>query len=97
MGSANDGLKSAYELAMERLAQKDGGLKVLTDEQKRAIAEVGQKAKARVAEIEIMYRQKLAEAGDDAEKLAKFEEQKAAEIARARSAEERDKEKIRAG
>ena len=95
------GLKSAYDLAMERMGGKDGTLVTLSDEQKRAIAAEGQKTKARVAEVEIMYQQRLAKAaaGTDAEKVAKdvaqMEAERSAEIQKIRDAGERAKERVR--
>jgi Spy/CpxP family protein refolding chaperone len=60
-------LKSAYELAMERLRAKDREAGVedptpLTDEQKQTIAGLRQAAKAKLAEIEIMHRKQVAAA-----------------------------------
>ena len=59
--------KSALELAMERLRQKDKASNApdrpLTDEQKAAIAEARQVYQARVAEREILHRSALAGAG----------------------------------
>jgi hypothetical protein len=61
---SGDGPKSAYELAMERLRQKDKEASVeerpLTDEQKAAIAEARQIYTARVAEREILHQASLA-------------------------------------
>ena len=66
-------LKSAYELALERLKQRDRaeGLdehKPLSDAQKRRIAELRQQALAKRAEIEILAEEKLEQAGADPEK-----------------------------
>jgi len=73
-------LKSAYELAMERLRAEDreAGVeesKPLTDEQKQEIARLRQEAKAKLAELEILHRDAVAAAVDDPEKLHKVEEQ----------------------
>ena len=61
-----DAPKSAYELAMERLRQKDKEASVeerpLTDEQKAAIAEVRQFHQAKAAEREILHQAALATA-----------------------------------
>ena len=60
---SGDGPKSAYELAMERLRQKDKEASVddrpLTDEQKAAIAEARQFYTAKVAEREILHQAAL--------------------------------------
>jgi hypothetical protein len=59
--------KSAYELAMERLRQKDKesnrAERPLTDEQKAAIAEVRQMYQAKAAEREILHQAALRKAG----------------------------------
>jgi hypothetical protein len=63
---ADDAPKSAYELAMQRLRQKDaeasGEARPLTDPQKAAIAEARQVHKARTAEREILHQAALAAA-----------------------------------
>jgi hypothetical protein len=60
---ASDELKSAYELAMERLRKKDAeeGVehKPITDEQRAAIAEVRNFYEAKLAEIEVLYKSSL--------------------------------------
>ena len=64
---AADGPKSAFELAMERLRQKDKDAGVvdehpLTDTQKAAIAEARQVYEAKVAEREILHQAALRKA-----------------------------------
>ena len=63
---ADDAPKSAYELAMQRLRQKDAEANVdarpLTDAQKAAIAEARQVYTARVAEREILHQAALRKA-----------------------------------
>jgi hypothetical protein len=58
----SDAPKSAYELAMERLKKKDAETGVveqkLTDEQKAAIADARSMYEARVAERQILHRDK---------------------------------------
>lgn len=92
---ADDGLKSAYELAMDRLEAKDGSHTALTDKQKTAIAEAEQKGKARIAEIEIMTQQDIAKAAGDPEKLAVIEEHKLKDINKAKADIEKAKKRIR--
>jgi hypothetical protein len=57
---AEDPLKSAYELAMERFRKKDAEAGVvqtpLSDEQKAAIAELRSRYQAKIAELEILHR-----------------------------------------
>ena len=63
---ADERPKTAYELAMERLAKKDretgAESRPLTEEQKTAVAEARQVYQARVAEREILHRSALAKA-----------------------------------
>jgi hypothetical protein len=67
----SDAPKSAYELAMERLKKKDAEAGVveqkLTDEQKAAIAEARSIYEARVAERQILHREKQLTTFDPAE------------------------------
>ena len=76
MGAAADGgsgvaeddapLKSAYELAMARLrAQDKGRREPLTAEQKAEIAQLRQEAEAKLAEMQILYRDELTAAATD--------------------------------
>ncbi len=71
----DSGPKSAYELAMERLRQKDkeGGVveRPLNDEQKKAIADARRVYEAKVAEREILHRDALrrAQTAEDVQKL----------------------------
>jgi hypothetical protein len=68
----SEGLKSAYELAMERLRKKDAEAGVeavrLTDEQKTAIAEARSFYEAKIAEQEVLYQSKLRATLDPAER-----------------------------
>lgn len=93
------GMKSAFDLAMERLEKRDGKLAPLSMEQKKAIAEVESKAKAKSAEVEIMFQQKLQAARETGkpEELEEVERQKRSELDRIRNHAEEDKESIRRG
>jgi hypothetical protein len=68
---ADNAPKSAYEVAMERLRQKDAGSSAaeppLTDEQKAAIAEVRQMHQAKTAEREILHQAALRKAASHEE------------------------------
>ena len=74
----SDAPKSALELAMERLRKKDADAGVveqkLSDAQKAAIAEARSIYESRVAELQILHRQKQLTATDPAE-IAKIEEE----------------------
>lgn len=70
----SDKLKSSYELAMERLRERDRELgvekpKTLTRKQKEKIAELRQQAEAKQAELKILHGKRIDETGGDPEKL----------------------------
>ena len=91
-------MKSAYELAMERLAKASPTV-VLTDEQKTQLAEIDSTYKAKVAEKELFLKDQIqkAESSENFEEIEKLEKQLASEIARLRQDCEAKKEKLRAG
>jgi hypothetical protein len=91
------GMKSALELAMEKVDRQGGKRRVLTDDQKQRLQEVGKELAAGVAEVEIMARQRMAEAGaaGNVERLQELEDQTARETARLRREAERKKRAIR--
>ena len=95
-------LKSAFELAMERLKAKDreegvSEEKPLTGAQKERIAELRRDAKAKLAEMEILHRKNLASAGADPAELAKIEESYATDRARVESRLDSAVAKVRRG
>ena len=71
-------MKSAYELAMERLQKKDAdaGVErhVLTDAQKAAIAEIRNFYEAKFAELEVLHQGRLRQLVDPAERDVRMEE-----------------------
>ena len=85
------GMKSAYELAMER---SGGEARELTDRQKAAIAEIESKMKAKVAETEIMFDQQLA-AEEDPAKASLIWQTKVEQLAKLKTNAEADKESVR--
>ena len=85
------GMKSAYELAMERMG---GESRKLTERQKSAIAEIDTIMKAKVAEAEIMFAQQLAAEADPA-KAAFLQQTKQGEIAKIKNNAESEKENVR--
>lgn len=91
--------KSAYELAMERLRQKDkeAGLddRPLTAEQREAIAEARQVAAARFAEREILHQSAL-KGVMDPESREKLEEEYRRDRERIASDRDRKIQEIRA-
>lgn len=89
---ADEGPKSAYELAMERLKKKDAEAgvveKPLTDEQKAAISDARKFFEAKVAEREILHRDALQKARSH-EEVAKLNE----ELTQDRGRLERDRDR----
>ena len=93
-------MKSAYELAMERLAKADPASKKSPSPQTRArLAEVDRLYLGKIAEREIFLRQQLekALAGTDAEEVEKVRSQMASEKARLEEEREAEKDRIRGG
>ena len=90
-------MKSAYELAMERLA-KGQPVVTLTDEQKKQLAEVDSAFKARIAEKELFLKGEIQEARSTGkfEEAESLEKQLASEIKRLQEDCETKKEKLRA-
>jgi hypothetical protein len=91
-------MKSAYELAMERLQKQSPALQ-LTDAQKAAIAEIDTAARAKVAEQELFLRDKIAGAAAEGkyDEATQLEQQLAREIRRINEDADTKKEKIRSG
>jgi len=91
-------MKSAYELAMERLQEKEGKASPpLTEEKKQQLAKVDERFKARIAEREVFLQGKLAAARaegkfQDAEDIQK---QLVNERSRLEEEREREKDKVR--
>ena len=85
------GMKSAYELAMERLG---GESKELTDEQKAVIADIDIKMKSSIAEAQIMFDQQLAAEADPA-KAAFIQQTRQQQIAKIKADADEAKQQIR--
>ncbi len=84
-------MKSSFELAMERLG---GSLKKLTEEQKKAIAEIESKYKSKIAQVQIASEDRLKKVKED-EELDKIMKQTASEIASLQEKCESEKKKVR--
>jgi len=91
-------MKSAYELAMERLESKDPGV-LLTDEQKARIAEIEAKCKADIAAKELLLQGEVAKATavGSHEEIAQLRRQLADEIRRFEEKRDREKDAVRSG
>ena len=89
-------MKSAYELAMERLEKSTPSL-ALTAEQKAQIAEIDSKFKARIAERELFLKGEIAKAqgAGNAEEAESLQKQLVIDIRRLHQDAEEQKEKLR--
>jgi len=90
-------MKSAYELAMERLA-KDQPIVTLTEDQKKQLAEVDSQFKARIAEREVFLKDQITKAQTTGkfEEVEALQKQLSFEIRRLHEDCETKKEKLRA-
>jgi hypothetical protein len=91
-------MKSAYELAMERLKSKDSSdRKELTEEQKVEIAEVDKKFTAKSAERQIFLNKQVAEAelSGNYEEMEALRKQLRSELAVIVEDKEEAKKKVR--
>lgn len=89
-------MKSAYELAMERLEQQSPTAK-LSDAQKAEIAEIDSLFKAKIAEREVFLRDQLtkAQAAGKYQEIEELEQELARELRRINADCEAKKEKVR--
>jgi len=90
-------MKSAYELAMERLQRASPSLS-LTEEQKKELAEIDSKYRAKIAEKELFLKGQVrkAQAEVKADEIDSLEKQLASEVRRLQEECEAAKEKLRA-
>jgi uncharacterized protein (UPF0216 family) len=87
-------MKSAYELAMERLNQKTPTIK-LSDGQKKAIAELESEFGAKIAAREIALKTELAKVEGDEEKENSLREHLATDRKKLQAELEEKKERVR--
>ena len=89
-------MKSAYELAMERL-EKASPTVQLTDEQKKQIAEIDSTYRAKIAEKEVFLRGEIAKAHmrGEAGEVESLEKQLSVELRRLQEDCETKKRKLR--
>jgi tRNA uridine 5-carbamoylmethylation protein Kti12 len=90
-------MKSAYELAMERLEKTQPSV-ALSEDQKKQLADVDSTCRAKIAERELFLRDEIrkAQTAGNLEDVQKLEKQFIFEIARLREDCEAKKEKLRA-
>ena len=89
-------MKSAYELAMERLQKTSPSLS-LTDEQKKGLAELDSKYQAKIAEKELFLKDQIRKAQTEGklDEIAALEKQLVSELRRLQEQCEAKKEKLR--
>jgi len=93
-------MKSAYELAMERLSKSDPNTdKPLSAEQKARLGDIDSLYKGKIAEREIFLKKQLNEVMADGkyEEIEKITKQMAGERARLEEEREEEKERVRRG
>ena len=96
-------MKSAYELAMERLAKSDPAAPSLSAAQKARLAEIDRVYQGKAAEREIFLQQQLNaalgahSAGQQSDEADKIRKQMAGEKARLEEEREAEKERVRRG
>jgi hypothetical protein len=89
-------MKSAYELAMERLQKASPSLS-LTDEQKKELAEVDSKYQAKIAEKELFLKDQIrkAQAERKVDDIDSLQKQLASDVRRLQEECDAAKEKLR--
>jgi uncharacterized protein YecT (DUF1311 family) len=97
MSEKDKGMKSAYELAMDRLNASGEENRTLSDEQKAAIADIDKKAKAKIAELEIMHKQNLEKVMGDLQALHGLECALHEGVQKTNDQAEAEKDAVRAG
>lgn len=86
-------MKSAYELAMERLG--GGGLRDYTDEQKDRLAEVDRKYDAKIAQLKMDAENQVRACARDSGKQDEVRARSATEIAALNKKREAEKDSLR--
>ncbi len=86
-------MKSAYELAMERLGGEPEV--VLTEAQKQEIAEIDRRCQAKTAEARLASGDRIKNAFGDSSKIDQIRQDLAVELASVNQKMERDKERVR--
>jgi hypothetical protein len=89
-------MKTAYELAMERLSKDSPGTK-LSDKQKKQLADLDSQCAAKIAERELFLRGEITKAVDkgDEEAVGQLEKQLVSERKSIRADFEEKKDKVR--
>ena len=91
-------MKSAYELAMERLEKQSPATKI-TEEKKAELAEIDSAYRAKIAEREVFLQSQIAkaQAAGNAEEAAQLADELSRDVRRLQNDCEAKKEKVRQG
>ncbi len=85
-------MKSAYEIAMEKMNAESGPVKTLSDDQKERVAEIDKSCDAKIAETKLAYDEKLATAAP--ENVQDLQQELSFELVRLDEKRETEKERI---
>lgn len=85
-------MKSAYEIAMEKMKAASGPQKKLTGAQKKRVAEIEKKYSARVAETKLSFDTRIV--GAPPEEQEKIQAELVSEMARIEEKRESEKDKV---
>ncbi len=88
-------MKTAYELAMERLEKESPSGPSLTDDQKAALAEAEKQCASKIAEKKILADQEIQKNYGNPDAIAKIQEQLQQDIRILESERDQEKERIR--
>lgn len=96
---AGKGLRSSFDLAMERLGTSPTEEGALSSAQIERINEIDREYRARIAESEVMLASRMAAAAaeGDAELMGRLRDEYAQDVARFREAMDREKDEVREG
>ena len=86
-------MKSAYDVSRRR--DGDDPIKKLTDEQKKAIAEIDSIYQSKIAEAQVMNQENLKKTGGDLGKIGQIKDDLVVELASLNEKYELKKERIR--
>jgi hypothetical protein len=86
-------MKSAYEIAMEKLEKESGPTRKLTDEQRARIAEIEKRFEAQAAEQRLAYQGKMGTA-TSYEELEQLKKELAESIAALEAKRDREKDEV---
>lgn len=89
-------MKSAYEIAMERMEKESGASQKLTDDQKKEIAEIEKKFEAKIAETKLDIEAKITglEGAGAFEEVPALKKRLAEELAQFTAKRDEEKEKV---